>query len=139
MTGYRHETMHNARVVAYGDVADLPLVRAFVRKQAHRLGLPVDPVEALAVAVSELVTNTLQHTTAGGQVRIWADDAFVYCDVSDSGAMRTFGRAMPAADAERGRGLAIVERLCDGVTAFSELGSTVVRLRFVRRPSAAPT
>ena len=109
-------------------------VRTFVRAQAAALRLAPDRVELLTLAVNELVTNTLQHTTGGGSVRIWADDGELWCDVVDGGPMRTFGRAMPPPDAERGRGLAIVERLCDGVTGIGENGRAVVRLRFTIRP-----
>lgn len=119
-----------AEVIAYSEPAHLPVVRAFVHARARALGLAAEPSDLLTLAVSELVTNTLQHTTGGGEVRIWADEERLTCDVVDSGPMRTFGRVMPAADAERGRGLAIVERLCDEVTAIAAQGCTVVRLRF---------
>ncbi|GAA0389386.1 hypothetical protein GCM10009541_35590 [Micromonospora gifhornensis] len=130
--------MRNATVMPYRVVDDLPLVRAFVREQAHRLGLTADSTDALAIAVNELVTNTLQHTGGGGQVRIWCDDASVYCEVVDSGPMRTVPRAMPTPDAERGRGLAIVARLCDEVTAYAEPDCTIVRLRFAVRRADPP-
>ncbi|WP_327037667.1 ATP-binding protein [Micromonospora maris] len=130
--------MRNATVMPYRVVDDLPLVRAFVREQAHRLGLTADSTDALALAVNELVTNTLQHTSGGGQVRIWYDDASVYCEVVDSGPMRTVRRAMPTPDAERGRGLAIVARICDEVTAYAEPGGTIVRLRFAVRRADLP-
>jgi serine/threonine-protein kinase RsbW len=116
-------------VIFYNGAEDLPKVRAFVRERARSFGLGEEPVERLALAVSELVTNTLQHTTGGGEVRMRADGATVCCEVVDGGPMRVWGQNMPAADAERGRGLVIVERLCDEVTAFTESGRTVVRLR----------
>lgn len=122
----------DATVLAYSDADDLPTARAFAREKAREHGLGPDQADAMALAVSELVTNTLQHTSAGGRLRIWADDTSVYCDVTDTGAVRTFGRAMPAPDADRGRGLALVERLCDGVTAIAEAGGTLVRVRFAR-------
>ncbi|GIE28538.1 hypothetical protein Ait01nite_015830 [Actinoplanes italicus] len=116
-------------MIIYSGAEDLQKVRAFVREQARSFGLGDEPVERLALAVSELVTNTLQHTTGGGEVRMWADGTTVCCDVVDSGPLRVWGHDMPAPDAERGRGLVIVERLCDEVTAFTESGRTVVRLR----------
>ncbi|MEU4690120.1 ATP-binding protein [Actinoplanes sp. NPDC023714] len=126
--------MSNPAVMPYGEAGDLPSVRAFVREQAEASGLDPGSIEALAIAVSELVTNTLQHTTGGGQVRVWAEHAAVFCDVADGGAVPSFPRAMPAPDAERGRGLAIVEMLCDDVTTIAEPGRTVVRLRFATKP-----
>ena len=76
-----------------------------------------------------LFRSTLQHTTGGGIVRIWAADGWLTCDVIDQGPMRSFGRDMPAADSVRGRGLAIVERICDDVTVSARPEGTRVRIR----------
>jgi anti-sigma regulatory factor (Ser/Thr protein kinase) len=116
--------------IAYSDAAHLALVRAFVYERARALGLPAERADLLTIAVSELATNTLQHTDDGGRVRVWADAGKITCDVVDRGPSRAFGRPMPPAEAERGRGLAIVERLCDEVTTQSSSDGTVVRLRF---------
>jgi serine/threonine-protein kinase RsbW len=137
MTTNPRDTVRSVAVMAYSTADDLAPVRAFVRDHAERLGLAADRLTAVALATSELVTNTLQHTTEGGRVRIWGDDGSVFCDVVDSGPPRTFGRAMPPPDADRGRGLAIVERLCDDVISFAEAGCTVVRLRFATPPRRA--
>jgi anti-sigma regulatory factor (Ser/Thr protein kinase) len=45
--------------------------------------------------------------------------------------MRLLGREMPAAQEVRGRGLAIVESICDEVGIESEDGSTRVCLTFL--------
>ncbi|WP_433307118.1 ATP-binding protein [Actinoplanes sp. CA-030573] len=118
---------------SYREPGDLAVVREFVRGEATALGLSPLRADLLAVAVSELATNTLQHTTGGGVVRIWADGERVRCDVVDEGRPPGFGRAMPAADELRGRGLAIVERICDEVGIASDGdGHTAVRLGMVR-------
>ena len=78
--------------------------------------------------LSELATNTLQHARGGGVVRIWAEPGRVLCEVVDRGAPRYFGRDMPAADQPRGRGLAIVERICDEVGIDYSPAGTAVRL-----------
>jgi serine/threonine-protein kinase RsbW len=119
-----------AETMAYHTADHLPAVRAFAQSKAERLGLTPDQAVSLVIAVSELVTNTLQHTSGGGAVRIWAEGDQFACDVIDGGPLRSFGRQMPAADADRGRGLAIVERLCGQVSAVTSLEGTVVRLRF---------
>ncbi|MEU4621872.1 ATP-binding protein [Actinoplanes sp. NPDC023801] len=124
--------------ITYHQADDLPLVRAFAQRHAENLGLGPDQVMSLVIAVSELVTNTLQHTSGGGRVRIWTDNGRVICDVIDHGPMRAFGRPMPAPDADRGRGLAIVERLCGPVDAIAGEEGTIVRLRFEAGPRSAP-
>jgi serine/threonine-protein kinase RsbW len=107
---------------------DLRRVRAFVTERALALGLSQARIEVLTLAVSELTTNTLQHTSGGGHIRVWAEDGRLVCDVVDQGSGRPFGRAMPAAEAVRGRGLAIVERVCDAVYTTTVPGGTLVRI-----------
>jgi anti-sigma regulatory factor (Ser/Thr protein kinase) len=126
MTGdLRHYEM------SYDRPADLAGVRAFVRASAGDLGLPDFRADLLTLAVSELATNTLQHTVGGGRVRLRVEPGRLLCDVIDQGPLRRLGRAMPAAQEVRGRGLAIVERICDEVGIDSEDGSTRIRLTFL--------
>lgn len=115
--------------MAYEVATDLRALRAFVCSGAIARGLSAERVELLALAVSELATNTLQHTADGGRVRLWAEGDQLFCDVVDQGPARAFGRAMPAADAVRGRGLAIVEQICDEVAVLAASEGTVVRIR----------
>ncbi|MEV4822213.1 ATP-binding protein [Micromonospora sp. NPDC049275] len=115
--------------MAYEVATDLRELRAFVCAGATARGLPAERVELLALAVSELATNTLQHTAEGGRVRLWAEGDQLFCDVVDQGPTRAFGRGMPAADAVRGRGLAIVEQICDEVAVLAAGEGTVVRIR----------
>lgn len=114
--------------MSYAEPGDLAVVREFVRIEAEALGLPRPRADLLTVAVSELATNTLQHATGGGLVRIWAEPGRVCCEVVDQGGKREFGRAMPAAGEVRGRGLAIVERICDEVGVGSDPTGTSVRV-----------
>jgi serine/threonine-protein kinase RsbW len=116
------------REVAYREPGDLSTVRAFIRDVASQLGLTALRVDLLTVAVSELTTNTLQHTTGGGRVRVWAGNGRLYCEVTDRGPLRALGRSMPSADAIRGRGMAIVERICDEVEISGGPDGTCVRL-----------
>jgi serine/threonine-protein kinase RsbW len=114
--------------MSYAVPDDLRRVRAFVTERALALGLPESRVDVLTLAVSELTTNTLQHTSGGGHIRLWAEDGRLVCDVIDQGEDRPFGRAMPAAEAVRGRGLAIVERVCDSVVTAVVPEGTLVRI-----------
>jgi anti-sigma regulatory factor (Ser/Thr protein kinase) len=118
--------------LSYSEAGDLGAVRAFVRDQALALGMSEARTELLMLAVNELATNTVQHTDGGGRVRVWGDVEHVVCDVLDQGPPRTFQRLMPPAEAVRGRGLAIVERICDQVDTVSGPEGTTVRLRLHR-------
>lgn len=114
--------------MSYAEPGDLRTVRAFVAGRARALGLAAGRTELLTVAVSELTTNTLQYTGGGGHIRIYTDDGHLVCDVVDGGGPRTFGRAMPPPESVRGRGLALVERICDSVHTVAVPGGTMVRL-----------
>lgn len=118
--------------MTYEVATDLRALRAFVCDGAAARGLSPERVELLVLAVSELATNTLQHTTGGGRVRLWAEGDQVFCDVVDQGPARTLGRDMPEAKAVRGRGLAIVEQVCDEATVLATPEGTVVRIRLAR-------
>jgi serine/threonine-protein kinase RsbW len=117
---------------AYASPGDLATVRSFVRR--HSAGLATARADLLVLAVSELASNTLQHTTSGGLVRLCERPTSVICEVIDAGSADARPRdgAMPAAGARRGRGLAIVHRVCDEVAVFVRGGLTVVRLRMNR-------
>jgi anti-sigma regulatory factor (Ser/Thr protein kinase) len=125
-----------SEVLVYDGPEDLGAVRAFARSRALALGLPTLRAEQLALAVSELATNTLQHTTDGGEVRVWSEPGRLMCEVVDGGHERPFG-AMPSPDSQRGRGLAIVREVCDDVATTSGPTGTSVRLR-MNLPSVTP-
>jgi serine/threonine-protein kinase RsbW len=114
--------------MSYTEPGDLAKVRTFVAERARALGLAAARIDLFTVAVSELTTNTLQHTSGGGHIRIWADKGQLICDVVDGGGPRPFGRGMPSAQAVRGRGLAMVERICDSVHTIAVPGGTLVRI-----------
>ena len=115
--------------MTYADVTDLAPVRGFVRTRAVSFGLAPRRADLLMLAVAELATNTLLHTEGGGSVRVWAEAGHVVCDVTDGGPGREFGREMPPPSAISGRGLAIVERICDEVSTSTGPAGTRVRLR----------
>ncbi|WP_229075511.1 ATP-binding protein [Actinoplanes sp. DH11] len=114
--------------MSYEAPDDLRAVRVFVTERALALGMSEARIDLLTLAVSELTTNTLQHTTGGGHIRLFVDGGRLVCDVVDRGAERPFGRAMPSAEAVGGRGLAIVERICDDVYTTTVPGGTLVRI-----------
>jgi serine/threonine-protein kinase RsbW len=115
--------------IGYALVSDLAAVRAFVTARALALGLSRDRADLLTLAVNELATNTLQYTEEGGEVQLWSESGQVFCDVLDQGPVLSFGASMPPADAVRGRGLAIVELVCDHVAGFAGSRGSIVRLQ----------
>jgi anti-sigma regulatory factor (Ser/Thr protein kinase) len=110
----------------------LHAVHDFVRVNATAAGLPASRVVDLDIAVHELVINTVRHTGGGaGVVLFWRDGNAVVCEVRDDGVIDDplIGRRQPPLDQENGRGLWIVNQLCDLVQVRSSRGGTVVRVR----------
>jgi len=116
------------------DAGGLAQVRRFVAHEAGRAGLPVDRIADLQIAVNELATNTIRHGGGTGTVRAWQTPDHFVCDVRDTGRITDplAGRLPPHIFSERGRGLVIVNHLCDLVRVHTGEGGTAVRLH-VRR------
>lgn len=109
---------------------DLRSVRSMVQAWARAAG--VDPVrsEDLVLAVNELATNSIRHGGGHGVVSAWREpDSFV-CEVRDSGRIDDplAGRSLPVDGRRCGRGLWLVNQLCDLVQLRSLRDGCTVRL-----------
>ena len=109
---------------------DLPLVRTFVSECAKRAGFGEDRVSDLVLAVNELATNSMRHGGGRGLLSVWQEDGTLLCEVTDRGHI-----ADPLAGRERvpdvhggGRGLWLVNHLCDLVQVRNFPGGTAIRL-----------
>ena len=120
----------------FGDGA-LASVRQFVNDAATRRGLDQSRLPDLLVAVNELITNSVCHGGGHGRVRVWreADSVTITCEVRDGGVITEplAGRSRPDSDDEGGRGLWIVNQLCDLVEMRSTAAGTVVRVHLSGR------
>jgi anti-sigma regulatory factor (Ser/Thr protein kinase) len=105
-------------------------LRRFISDQARAVGLPPDRVADATVAVNELVTNTIGHTAGPGTLASWQDNGQLACQLTDSGhiADPLAGRLPPPPDAVTGRGLFVVNHLCDLVRIHTEPGHTTIRI-----------
>jgi anti-sigma regulatory factor (Ser/Thr protein kinase) len=86
--------------------------------------------EDLLLAVNELATNSLCHGGGEGTLRIWTEPGVLLCEVRDSGHIteRLVGRNPPVAKQSDGRGLWVVNHLCDLVQIRSAPHGSVVRV-----------
>lgn len=127
-------------MVLFSDASDLRIIRQFVEGRALRAGLPSARVSDLCLAVNEVATNTLLHTGQPGILSIWrdSDTECLVCEISDSGqfADRLAGRIPPAKFQAHGRGLILVNQLCDLVELpTGQIGrGTTLRLHMALRP-----
>lgn len=111
----------------YG-VSDVPATRRTVAHYARSCGLPEERVEVLELAASELATNSVRYGGGGGSLAMWLEPGAVVVEFSDTGRLvdPLTGRLAPTLDQEGGRGLYLVNQLCDLVAVrSSDVGTTV--------------
>jgi anti-sigma regulatory factor (Ser/Thr protein kinase) len=106
-------------------------LRRFVAEQAHAAGLAPMRVADVTVAVNELATNTIGHAAGPGTLATWLEDGQLVYQLTDSGhiADPLAGRLPPAAEALSGRGLFVVNNVCDLVRIHTEPGRTTIRVQ----------
>ena len=113
----------------YG-LGDVPATRRTVAHYARSCGLSPEQVDALELAASELATNSIRHGGGSGTVAMWLETAAVVVEFTDAGLLTDplAGRSLPSTDQEGGRGLYLVNQLCDLVQVRSSRSGTTVRI-----------
>jgi anti-sigma regulatory factor (Ser/Thr protein kinase) len=109
---------------------DIPATRHTVGQWARSCGLPEERVEVLELAASELATNSILHGGGSGTLAMWLDGSAAVVEFSDAGTLTDplIGRLAPSLDQEGGRGLYLVNQLCDLVQLRSSALGTTVRV-----------
>ena len=89
----------------------------------------------LALAVHELAANSVRHGGGAGRLMWWEEDDSFVCEVRDGGVISEplVGRVRPPEGAHSGRGLWMVNLICDLVQIHSGQGPNRVRVRVGRR------
>ncbi|WP_433611473.1 anti-sigma factor RsbA family regulatory protein [Dactylosporangium sp. CA-139114] len=118
------------------DFTDMASVRQFIADHAVRLGVPADRLDDFTLAVNEVATNAVRHGAGRGEVRLWATDRRVVCEIVDQGRAQDnflgFLRSDPQAG--QGHGLWIARQICDLLEMRTGGPGTTVRLH-IRRAS----
>jgi anti-sigma regulatory factor (Ser/Thr protein kinase) len=109
---------------------DLTSLRGLVSYEAANASLEADRADELVLAVNELATNSLRHGGGSGTLRIWTEDETLMCEVRDAGHITDplVGRIPPAPEQRSGRGLWVVNHLCDLVQIRSTPTGSVIRV-----------
>ena len=117
-------------VMDFADTDDLPRLREFVGRHAGAAGLVHDRSIDLQMAANEIATNTVRHAGGPGEARVWVDAGHVICEITDSGHITDpqAGRLAPPVTSESGRGLLVINYLCDLVRGYSVPGVTVIQM-----------
>lgn len=108
---------------------DLAAIRSKVSQCASDAGVPDDRLPKLAVAVTEIATNSIRHGGGRGTLRTWVQDSTFLSEFRDAGYISNVmaGRTRPDANQIGGRGLWLAHQLCDLVEIRStpDQGTTV--------------
>lgn len=109
---------------------DLGAIRGLAMAWARGAGLDDQRAADLVLAVNELAANSIRHGGGRGTIRSWREPGRLVCEVSDGGRIDDplAGRALPSDDFGSGRGLWIVNQLCDLVQLRSLASGVTVRL-----------
>jgi anti-sigma regulatory factor (Ser/Thr protein kinase) len=112
------------------DRTTLSALRGFIQRRAERAGLDEERVDDLVYAVNEVVTNSICHGEGRARVSFWTETDAVICEVRDRGWIRDplAGRIAPQPDKIGGRGLWLVNQLCDLVQLRSSPAGTTLRM-----------
>jgi anti-sigma regulatory factor (Ser/Thr protein kinase) len=104
-------------------------LRDLVSGHAAAAGLDSGRAADLVLAVDELATNSLRHG-GRGMLRIWRVDRTLVCEVRDAGRIENpmAGRERPPPERDGGRGLWMVNQLCDLVQLRSFPDGVTVRV-----------
>ncbi len=121
------------------DAGSLYALRAAVSAHAAAAGLSRQRVYDVTCAVHELAANAVLHGAGHGRVRLWTQDGFLHCQVSDDGPGGRNGsgappRALPW-PAEHGHGLWIVVQVADQCSIDHGPAGTTVTARFAPSPA----
>jgi anti-sigma regulatory factor (Ser/Thr protein kinase) len=111
----------------------LTALRGSVSRWAMDAGLGAERTAHLALSVSELATNSVRYGGGSGVLRTWREggqEETLICEVHDRGLIHEAlaGRVRPSADQLSGRGLWLVNQLCDLVQIRSSPAGSVVRI-----------
>lgn len=118
---------------ADAEVFDFTVVanaRQAVSDRATHAGLHPERVTDLLIAVSEIGGNSIIHGMTGATLLTWLEDGWLVCEVRDKGHITDplAGRVPPPVMTESGRGLLMVNHLCDLVQLKTGPAGTAIRL-----------
>ena len=110
---------------------DLAQLRSNVYRSASEAGLDPGGTANASLAVSELAANSVRHAGGQGTARMWTEPGAFVCEISDGGRFDSplVGRVRPTPVQLYGRGLWLVNQVCDLVQIRSSERGSVVRIR----------
>lgn len=105
-------------------------LRELLSEWASELELGYERTEHLVLAMTELASNSVHHGGGAGTLRMWREEERLLVEVHDRGHIEEplVGRTRPSPEQPTGRGLWLVNHLCDLVQIRSAPTGSVVRV-----------
>jgi anti-sigma regulatory factor (Ser/Thr protein kinase) len=125
------------------DASSLYALRAAVAAHAAAAGLGRSQVYDVTAVAHELAANAVVHGAGHGQLRLWTEGGFLFCQISDDGRDASAGQpALPGPPddvaapwpAEHGHGLWLVRQVADHVGIGRGPSGTTATARFPLDP-----
>ncbi|GAB3653957.1 anti-sigma factor RsbA family regulatory protein [Glycomyces tarimensis] len=118
------------------DRGTLDNARWFITSYGRSVGLTMNQLVDLEIAVTELLTNSIYHGGGVGTFRVWTDETHLVWEVSDSGQITDpLAGRLPTDETKRhGRGLVLVNQIVDLVRMHTSPSGTTVRI-YLRLPT----
>lgn len=129
--------MSHRQILPVHRAEDLSGARAAVIDSVMKAGIDDDRAAKLAIAVSEIATNSLLHGDGSARVEVMTTADWFMVEVTDRGPGFAADREvrLPDSGEDRGRGLWIAKQLCDRVAIDSGASGTCIALSMRRAPS----
>ena len=110
---------------------DLASLRHALTKWSEGELLGEDASKELVLAVNELTTNSVRYGGGNGRLLLWREQDTLLCEVRDGGYIEDplTGRSRPGPEQHTGRGLWLVNQLCDLVQIRSSPSGTAIRVQ----------
>lgn len=107
---------------------ELGSMRRIATRQALAAGM-AERATDVALVTGELITNSVRHGGGRGVLRLWRQAATLVCEVCDRGHVvdPLIGRRRPVDGQVGGRGLWVVNQICDLLQVRSSPSGTTVR------------
>jgi anti-sigma regulatory factor (Ser/Thr protein kinase) len=113
---------------------DLGTLRQALFARAREFELGHERAEELVLAANEVASNSVRHGGGRGTMRMWSEQDTLLIEIHDRGHIEEplATRSCPAPDHPDGRGLWLVNELCDQVEIRSSSEGSVIRLHMRR-------
>ena len=122
-------------VLQVSRVDELLATRRLLRAQAQLAGLSADRAERFTLACHEAIANALRHGGGRADVHLWREADTLVCDVRSPGGFGDLLAGRRAADpgSATGRGLLLINEICDLVQLSATSKGATVQMRVATR------